>query len=500
MSLTVIGLVVLIISAWALSSKAGPKHPPLFPGPKALPLVGNVLPSSKRLWLTMAAYSEQFGPIYSLRILGSSMLVLNSASEARDLIEGKSSLYAPRPPPKMVELAGMDRGVLFESNPVRMRKSRKLLHMVLQPRELRLFDPTLVEKNNRFLHNLLHSPHKFLEHIRKLPAGVTLALSHGYEVQEEDDPYVAMADVTVQNFAKASDPAAFLVHWLPILAKLPTFLPGMQFKRLALSWRQQYTALAERGHEHVESNIASGTARPSLTSLALASELKDERDIIMFTATQVYTGEQLYCTATLSSFFLMMMKHPDVQRRAQQEIDQVIGDERLPVYGDRPQLPYIESLLKELLRCCPPIPAVTRAPAQDDVHKGYYIPKGTVVVVNFWAMLHDKTRYDEPDQFRPDRWLSRDADVNTDPFEVIFGFGRRTCPGRHLAESLLFTAIATTLAAFDIAVPRDEQGNLVEPTGEYSDGGIIWPLPFKCDIRARSERAKELILNSVVQA
>ncbi|TFY59702.1 hypothetical protein EVJ58_g5618 [Rhodofomes roseus] len=450
------------------------------------------------------------GPIYSLRILGSSMLVLNSASEARDLIEGKSSLYAPRPPPKMVELAGMDRGVLFESNPVRMRKSRKLLHMVLQPRELRLFDPTLVEKNSRFLHNLLQNPHKFLEHIRKLPAGVTLALSHGYEVQEEDDPYVAMADVTVQNFAKASDPAAFLVHWLPILAKLPTFLPGMQFKRLALSWRQQYTALAERGHEHVESNIVR-KVWPSLTSLALASELKDERDIIMFTATQVYTGEQLYwsvlpdvadaerqprgsrysefsdlrhlsaknpvysrqSTATLSSFFLMMMKHPDVQRRAQQEIDQVIGDERLPVYGDRPQLPYVESLLKELLRCCPPIPAVTRAPAQDDVHKGYYIPKGTVVVVNFWAMLHDKTRYDEPDQFRPDRWLSRDADVNTDPFEVIFGFGRRTCPGRHLAESLLFTAIATTLAAFDIAVPRDEQGNLVEPTGEYSDGGIM---------------------------
>jgi len=112
-------------------------------------------------------------------------------------------------------------------------------------------------------------------------------------------------------------------------------------------------------------------------------------------------------------------------------------------------------------------------------------------------MLHDKSRYDEPDEFRPERWLSRDADDNTDPLEVIFGFGRRACPGRHLAESLLFAAIATALAAFNIAIPRDEQGSLVNPTGEYSEGAMIVPLPFKCDIQARSERVKELVTNTV---
>ncbi|KAH9913275.1 cytochrome P450 [Fomitopsis serialis] len=496
MILTLSCIALFIISAWSLSVKARHARPPLFPGPKAIPLIGNILPF-KRMWLTLTAYSEQYGPVYSLRVLHTHMLVLNSASEARDILEGKSHLYSGRPIPRMVSLAGMDRGVVFEGDPLRLRKARKLLHLVLQPRELRQFDPMLAKKNDILLYGLLRSPDKLMAHIRKLTAGITLLMSHGYEVEGEHDPYVEMADITVQNFAQASVSGGFLVDWIPFLAKLPAFLPGMHFKKLALGWRQQYTDLAERGHQYVESRIAMGSAKPSLTSAALVSDLKDEREIIMFTATQLYTADHKQSTSTLSSFFLMMMMHPDIQRRAQQEIDEVIGNERLPEYADRPQLPYVEALLKELLRCCPPIPAVVRTPAEDDVHRGYLVPKGTIVIVNFWAMLHDKSRYDEPDEFRPERWLSRDADDNTDPLEVIFGFGRRACPGRHLAESLLFTAIATTLAAFNIAIPSDKQGNLVKPTGEYSDGGMIFPLPFKCDIRVRSERAKELVMNSL---
>lgn len=136
---------------------------------------------------------------------------------------------------------------------------------------------------------------------------------------------------------------------------------------------------------------ARGRARPSLTSLALASDMKMEQEIIMFTATQLYTGELLssvnmkdnvvssfrrcrYSTcydtylmieppkpnvqsiSTLLSFFLLLMKHPEAQARAQQEIDEVIGCERLPDYSDRGKLPFVNSIMKEVIRCCPPIP------------------------------------------------------------------------------------------------------------------------------------------------
>ncbi|KAH9920283.1 cytochrome P450 [Fomitopsis serialis] len=356
MILPLLCIVLFVISAWSLSVRAYCARPPRFPGPKGLPLIGNILPS-RRMWLALAEHSEKHGPMYSLRVLQKHILVLNSAAEARDLLEGKSNLYFIRPIPPMVLLAGMDRGVLFEGDPLRLRKARKLLHLVLQPRELRRFNPILVERNNVFLNDLLRTPDKLVAHIRKLSAGITLSMSHGYEVKGEHDPYVEMADINVQNFAQASALGRFLVDWIPLLAKLPAFLPGMHFKRLGLSWRQQYTDMAEKGQEYVESNFAMGSAKPSLTSTALDSYLKDERDIIMFTATQVYTGGADTSTSTLSSFFLMMMMHPDVQRRAQQEIDEVIGDERLPEYADRPRLPYVEALLKELLRCCPPIPA-----------------------------------------------------------------------------------------------------------------------------------------------
>lgn len=155
----------------------------------------------------------------------------------------------------MILLAGMDRGVLYEGDPLRLRKARKLLHLVLQPRELRRFNPILVERNNVFLNDLLCTPDRLVAHIRKLSAGITLSMSHGYEVQGEHDPYVEMADITVHNFAQAGKPGAFMVNWIPLLAKLPAFLPGMHFKRLGLGWRQQYTDLAEKGQEYVESNI-----------------------------------------------------------------------------------------------------------------------------------------------------------------------------------------------------------------------------------------------------
>ena len=111
----------------------------------------------------------------------------------------------------------MDRGVVFESSPSRLRKAKKLLHLVLQPRELQLFAPMLLQKNYVFLHQLICDPLKFGSHIRmhvrmnlnhrmdcthtiiRLVAGITLTMSHGYKVTKADDPYVKMADVTVAS-------------------------------------------------------------------------------------------------------------------------------------------------------------------------------------------------------------------------------------------------------------------------------------------------------------
>ncbi|CAE6456849.1 unnamed protein product, partial [Rhizoctonia solani] len=150
--------------------------------------------------------------------------------------------------------------------------------------------------------------------------------------------------------------------------------------------------------------------------------------------------------ASLMSFVLAMVQHPHVQARAQEEIDQVTGSERLPNMADKESMPYVRCIVREVLRWLPPLPlGVPRATTKDDEYRGYLIPKGSIIMTNAWAMSRDESLYKSPETFDPERFLNLDA-----PSAPAFGFGRRSCPGNHYAEASLFILIASILAVFDI--------------------------------------------------
>nr|VWP01254.1 GPN-loop GTPase 3 [Ganoderma boninense] len=281
-----------------------------------------------------------------------------------------------------------------------------------------------------------------------------MEISHGHRVTSRDDPFVHRANAFADNFAEASLPNNHVVDWLPFLAHLPSWLPGMGFKEKARRFKEQYFSLADEGHRMVKDDIDKGVARPSLTYKALVEGKSGEipEDVIAFTATQVYTGGADTTVSTLSSFILFMVKNSDAQKKAQEEIDRVIGSNRLASFSDRDSLPYTESIINETLRLRPPVSVVTREAGEDDIHNGHLVEKGTVVLVNFWS-----------------------------------------CPGQHLAEELIFTTVARMLALFDIAPVKDEHGNPVIPSDDSTNGGITFPVPFQCSIEPRSERARWIL-------
>lgn len=194
-----------------------------------------------------------------------------------------------------------------------------------------------------------------------------------------------------------------------------------------------------------------------------------------------------------------MLLYPDAQRRAQEELDRVLGIDRLPDFSDEKSLPYITAILKETLRWHPIEPVV--APHMltvDDEYKGYRLPASSLVVGNAWAMLHDENTYPDPAPFKPERFLTPDGELDPavrDP-ELAFGFGRRICPGRHMARSSMWITMASILSTFDITKPIDKFGNVVEPTGEYNTGLISAPLPFECVFKPRSKNAETSIRSS----
>ncbi|TFK91405.1 cytochrome P450 [Polyporus arcularius HHB13444] len=467
-----------------------------FPGPKPVPVLGNALQMPrKNVWEKLHEWGQIYGGIYSISLFGTPLLVLNTAEAGHELLNKKFAIYSNRPLPKIVEMAGFDKGIVLEHDPQRLRHARKLLHMVLQPRQLAQYREDMVYHIDVMLQNLLQDPDSFVQHIRHVTAGIAMEISHGHRVTARDDPYVKKANEFADNFAEASLPNNYIVDWLPFLAKLPSFLPGMGFKEKARQWREQYFSLAEEGHRMVKEEITKGTARPSLTYKALVDAEPGEHpdDIIMFSATQIYTGGADTTVSTLSSFILFMVKYPDVQKKAQEEILRVIGPDRLPTIEDRDSLPYVESVLVEVLRLRPPVSAVSREAGHDDVHDGFLVEKGTFLIVNFWGMLREEKHYPDPHAFKPERWLGHDRRQESHPYNVVFGFGRRTCPGQYLAEELMFTAIARLLALFDFSPARNADGSPIIPSDDSTNGSITFPVPFRCSIQPRSPRVRETL-------
>jgi len=196
--------------------------------------------------------------------------------------------------------------------------------------------------------------------------------------------------------------------------------------------------------------------------------------------------------SVLHTFFLTMALNPHVVRKAQEELDSVLGGERLPDFSDQEGLPYISAIVKELFRWgCPfPIGAPKRV-MEDDTYNGYFIPAGATVVENVWKMFRDESVYPAPETFNPERFLKGgrlDLSVR-DPEERVFGAGRRMCPGRFFALRTIFLNVACILSLFDIGAPIGEKLE-----ASFSEERVIRKLtPFKCTIRPRSDASLKLM-------
>ncbi|KAF7357538.1 O-methylsterigmatocystin oxidoreductase [Mycena sanguinolenta] len=313
-----------------------------------------------------------------------------------------------------------------------------------------------------------------------------MATVYGYEVQPTNDHFVTLSESAVKKLSDAIFPGAVAVDTFPILRYLPSWMPGAGF--------QQYAAeMQEVPVSFVKQNMRDGMDSTSIAAKLLAANRYDEV-AIQAVAGIAYAGGADTSVSSLASFCLAMALYPEAQKKAQTEIDTVIGTDRLPEFEDCPSLPYVEALYREVMRWKPVGPlGIAHASSEDDIYNGYFIPKGTTVIANMWAMTRDETIYHEPDRFNPDRFFTADGQLNEDATVLAFGFGRRICPGRHHADETIWATIVSMLSTFNIVKAKDATGREIDIDPKYSDGMISHPEPFACSITPRSEMAKTLV-------
>ncbi|KAL0952770.1 hypothetical protein HGRIS_006998 [Hohenbuehelia grisea] len=194
-----------------------------------------------------------------------------------------------------------------------------------------------------------------------------------------------------------------------------------------------------------------------------------------------------------------MIHNPSVARKAQEQLDAVLGQQRLPNHDDRDSLPYIDAIFREDMRWRPPVPlGIPHVSAEDDIYQGFFIRQGSIVIANVRAMAHDAEKYPDPEKFKPERFLDESGHLTEDEMAYTFGFGRRICPGRYVADATVWLAIAAILTTFDIGPGVDEAGNAVAVADDdYTDGVIVHPKPFRSSLTPRPSKALRFLEDSL---
>ncbi|KAH8823464.1 cytochrome P450 [Flagelloscypha sp. PMI_526] len=481
--------------------RTNPFKLPYPPGPSPRPIIGNLLdlPTENEAQ-TYYAMAKQYGSLVYMSVLGNNILVVNDLKSAHDLFEKRSKNYSDRPFSPMGwawSFGHMPYGEAWKIH-------RKMFTRHFQSSVVHRYWPTQTKETHKLLRKLLVSPDQLTDHLRQNAAGAIIGVTYGLQIAEKNDTYIRVAETALEGMSIASAPGAFFVDLIPAMKQIPEWLlPKGGFKAKARYWRAAVMKMRDMPFDLARKEIAQGSASSSLVSNALAEldghvNPEKEIEVIKNTAGMAYAAGAESTVSTLSTFVLAMVLYPEIREKAQKELDRVVGVGRIPEMADRNDLPYINAIMKEVLRWAPVAPlGLPHRVAENDEYKGYFIPKDTIIVGNA-TLLHDPVVYPEPEIFKPERWFEENLGMKEtssssfDPLSVAFGFGRRTCPGRALAESHLFISMASILSVFDIGPGDDDNGKIIQAVPAFSTDGHH-PKPFKFTMVPRSEVARQLI-------
>ncbi|KAI0275201.1 cytochrome P450 [Gloeopeniophorella convolvens] len=448
------------------------------PGPKGWPIIGNLLDMPKsQEWITFQQWSKDYeSDIVHVNVVGTDIVILNSARAANELLDKRSAIYSDRPAvPALTSLVNMEWNFGLIKYGARWRNWRKVFHSYFNPQAAEKFQPTELKGSHHLLRNLLSTPEDLVHHIRHMAGEIIITLAYGLDVAPHGDPNVETAEKAVGAII-AGSLRGRTFDLFPFLVKMPWWFPGAGFKKEAEEvWAPHVKTALNVPYQTVKAQMAAGTARPSITSSMISELTEKSSEEEVFTSQAIPATMYLGATfSVLHSFILAMVLYPEVQRKAQAELDAVVGCDRLPDFSDREQLPYISAILEEALRWHPVTPlAFPHRLTTDDIYNGYFLPAGTLVLGNSWAILHDKANVgSNPERFVPERYLPGGG-ATLVTADVAFGYGRRICPGRFMGRSTDWISMASILATFDITPAHDEQGREIIPEEMYEPGVVM---------------------------
>ncbi|EMD35209.1 hypothetical protein CERSUDRAFT_116679 [Gelatoporia subvermispora B] len=483
------------------------------PGPMGIPVLGNLLQVQQEAWLTFTEWKQKYGPIVHITLAGQSVIILNTHKAAADLLDRRANNYSDRPRNIVASeiltgglmivftrygepCASRYRFQLTALSGEVWRRMRRAAHEGMNKAVASRYHPVQTTEAVTLCQSLLRDPATWGDQFRKSAASVVMSIIYGTPaIDNIEDPAIKRVNEFVERIVKAAYPGAHLVEFFTWMRYLPSSIA--KWKREAEEWFRRDSVMFEGLYNDVKKRVIMGDERPSITATLVVEKERNqitEREAGWLSATMYAAGADT-TAAVLSWFMLAMVVNPEVQQRAHEELDRVVGRDRMPAFADYEHLPYIRAMVKEALRWRPVDPlGLPHRCADDDWYEGYYIPRGSICIANVWAMNRDPEVYGpDAEDFNPSRHLDENGRLAPAPADthdeshVTYGFGRRLCIGRNIANNSLFIDIACILWSMRIEPTKDANGKPAMPdvSGCVQGGLVVRPVPFQCETTPR---------------
>ncbi|XP_004610790.2 cytochrome P450 2D14-like [Sorex araneus] len=461
-----------------------PRYPP---GPRPLPGLGNLLHVDfQNMSYSMNRLRSRFGDVFSLQVAWTPMVVLNGLSAVREALVQHSEATSDRPPEPSYEHLGFhshSEGVILARYGQAWREQRRFSVSTMRNFGLgkKSLEQWVTEEAGCLCEAFSdHAGRPFSPRLllNKAVSNVISSLIYARRFEYRDPRFTKLLEIMDTALEEDFGLMREVLNSIPVLLKIPGLpakaFPGQTAMMAMLdelntenrqTWdpTQPPRALTDAFLEEVEK--AKGNPESSFSDANLRMVVAD-----LFTAGMVTTS------TTLAWALLLMILHPDVQRRVQQEIDEVVGQARPPEMGDQARMPYTMAVIHEVQRFGDIVPmGLPHMTSRDVEIQGFLIPKGTTLLTNLSSVLKDETVWAKPLQFHPEHFLDAQGRFVKHEAFMPFSAGRRACLGEPLARMELFLFFTCLLQRFSFSVPAGQP----RPSDHGIPGFLVIPAPYE---------------------
>ncbi|DAA14859.1 cytochrome P450 2C31 [Bos taurus] len=429
------------------------------PGPTPFPVVGNIFQiNTKNVSKSISKLAEDYGPVFTLYFGMKPTVVLHGYEAVRQVLIDQSEEFSARGSLPAADNINQGLGIVF-SNGEKWKQTRRFSLMVLRNMGMgkRTIEHRIQEEALCLVEALkkpmVGSPCDPTFLLSYAPCNVICSIVFRNRFEYSDENFLTLAKYFDENAKILSTPWIELYNAFPSLLH---YLPGSH-NTLFKNMTEQRKFILEKIKEHQESldlNNPQDFIDYFLIKMEKEKHNKQSEftmDNLITTIWDVLTAGIETTSLTLRYGLLLLLKHPEVTAKVQEEINHVVGRNRSPCMEDRSRMPYTDAVIHEIQRFIDLVPNnLPHAAAQDIKFREYLIPKGTTILTSLTSVLHDGKEFPNPEQFDPGHFLDKSGNFKKSDYFMAFSAGKRVCVGEGLARMELFLLLVSILQKFTL--------------------------------------------------